>query len=859
MSGKHIWKLATTFILVAFCLSYLIPLEDHDFAEFVAEQSTDEEFQSLLSRAVDQAAASETDDSIPVVSAYVALKTIANDERIDVSKFFPKLLIEASITSVEKRNNILLPELLKLSQSNLKKGLDIEGGISVTFQVDPEELAALSEDERTTQLTDAIGIIERRVNGLGVSEPIVRPVGEDRIEVQLAGISIKTHPNIVEAVGKPARLDFREVHKTARPGRDLQPVGYRAMTLVSESNGIEIEEELYVKRIPALTGRYVETAFPRSDAIGGIEVILNFDSDGATLFADVTRRLAGNPNSDADNGRLAIILDDVLQSAPNVRQAITGGNASITGRYSQREALELSNTLNNPLEIKLTVAEMYEVGPTMADDAIASGIKASQIGVGAVSIFMIVYFMFGGLVALVSVVLNVLIVLGVLASFQATITLPGIAGIILTVGMAVDANILIFERIREELRSGKGIKNALTGGFDKVFSTIFDANVTTLIVSLVMVYFGTGPVKGFGVTLAIGIMSTMFCALIVTRVLLELLFETDALKKFAMLSLVGVPKIDFLKFRKPAFIASWSLVAIGIFALYSKGDSIYGVDFTGGDEVILSFEEHIDEGEIRSALEPVLGEVTPSYRSELGNADEELRVQTAFEEGKNVLVALNEAFPVAKYEVLGSNTIGPSVGKEIQTNAFKAIGISLGLILLYIAFRFEIGYGVGAIVATIHDVLLTVGVFVLVPGHQFTAPMVAAILLIVGYSLNDTIVLFDRIREELALRPTTKLRSVINIAINAVLSRTMLTSVTTLLASVSLMVFGTGVINDIAFTFTIGIITGTFSSIFIAAPVFFFWHKGDRRSVESSHDIAPEYDWQASSKISSSGSSKEQG
>ncbi len=440
----------------------------------------------------------------------------------------------------------------------------------------------------------------------------------------------------------------------------------------------------------------------------------------------------------------------------------------------------------------------------------------------------------------------------------ATLTLPGIAGIVLTIGMAVDANVLVFERIREELRAGKSLKSAVEGGFDKVFSTIFDANVTTLLVSFVMLGLGTGPVKGFGLTLAIGVVTTMFCALVITRVMLELLFTSGFLKSFKTLSILDGSNIDFMKYRKPAFIASWCLVAVGVAVLFSRGDSIWGIDFTGGDEVILEFTDRLDEGQVRDALFAAdFGEVNPFYQSQLGGKGELLRIQTPFEQGIPAVEALIKAFPEAGYNMVGKNEIGPTIGSEIMKNAFLSIALALGLILLYIAFRFEIGYGIGAVVATIHDILLTLGVFVLFPDHQFTAPMVAAILLIVGYSLNDTIVVFDRIREELSLRPTVKLRDVINIAVNAVFTRSLLTSITTLLASVSLMVFGTGVINDIAFTFTIGIITGTFSSIFIASPVFYFYHKGDRRSVESSHDIVPEYDWQVSTKVASSGTSKD--
>ncbi|EDY84063.1 protein-export membrane protein SecD, putative [Verrucomicrobiia bacterium DG1235] len=852
MSGKYIWKLAITAIIVAFCLSYLIPMSDQDFAEHVRARSDSPEFSALLDRAIAASESSETP-----LSVYMALKGIANEERIDVSQYFSELKLESSLTNIEKRNNILLPTLLEDSKSNLKKGLDIQGGISVTFEVDPLALAEVPEAERNEKLSDAINIIERRVNTYGVSEPIVRPVGENRIELQLAGVNTKDNPDLIDTIKAPARLEFREVHPTASPLTDPRPTGYEKMTMIQESGGTEREVSLYVKRIPALTGKYVADAFPRTNEMGGIEVILKLTNDGSDLFADVTAKLASEGSNTGQLGRLAIVLDKQLQSAPTVRERISGGTASITGRYTQREAIDLANTLNNPLELPLEVVEMYEVGPSMAKDSIESGVKASLIGISAVAAFMIAYFMIGGVVALASVVLNIVIVLGVLASFKATLTLPGIAGIVLTVGMAVDANILIFERIREELRSGKNIKSALEGGFNKVFSTIFDANVTTLLVSFVMLGLGTGPVKGFGLTLAIGVMTTMFCALIITRVLLELLFETGALKKFTTLSLLTNSKIDFLKYRKPAFIASWTLVAIGLTVLVSKKDSIYGIDFTGGDEVVLSFTEKLDEAEIRDALAAAeIGEVNPLYQSQLGTTDELLRIQTGFAKGDAAIEALQNAFPSAEYDVIGKNEIGPSVGAEIQKNAFIAIGLSLGLILLYIAFRFEIGYGVGAIVATIHDILLTIGVFVLVPGHQFTAPMVAAILLIVGYSLNDTIVVFDRIREELTLRPTSKLREVLNIAMNAVITRSLLTSFTTLLASVSLMVFGKGVINDIAFTFTIGIITGTFSSIFIASPVFYFWHKGDRRSVESSHDIAPEYDWQVTTKAAGSSKSE---
>jgi SecD/SecF fusion protein len=841
MSGKHLWKLILTIVIVGFSVSYLVPYEDQPFGEYLREATDSEEFVQILERA-EQRVVNDTS----VVSVYMALKAIGNEERIDLSEFFPQINLEASLRNVEKRNKILLNALLNDSKADLRPGLDIAGGVAMTLQVDPNAIAGLPEIERNEKLAKAIEIIEARVNSYGVSEPVVRAVGQDRIEVQLAGLNLTDNPEVLDDVKRPARLDFREVHATARPGIDPEPYGYQVMALSRESGDEVFEENLYVSKFPALTGKYVENANPIQNPVGGYEISLSFDSEGSARFGEITGRLA--PTQTKPAGRLAIVLDGKLYSAPSVNERING-NAQISGSFSQREAIELANVLNNPLEFSLEVAELYEVGPTLAKDSVNSGKRAASWGVCLVAIFMISYYMIGGGIALVSVVLNLAIVLGALASVGATLTLPGIAGVILTIGMAVDANILIFERIREELRAGKTLKSALVGGFDKVFSTIFDANVTTLLVSLVMFYFGTGPVKGFGLTLAIGVVTTMFCALVVSRLLLELLIETNLIKKFPMLSVVNKPKVPFLKFRLPAFAASWLIVIVGIFGLISKWDSIFGIDFTGGDEVSLSFDTRIDESDISKMVADLdLGDVTPQYVMPLGGGAEVLKMQTPFEESSKVVEAMMQTFPSAGLKVLGSNNIGPSVGAEIQKNALYAIGISLGLILIYIAVRFEIGYGIGAIVATIHDILLTVGVFVLWPDHQFTAPMIAAILLIVGYSLNDTIVVFDRIREELELKPTAKLYDIINLALNAVLSRSLLTSFTTLLAAGSLMVFGTGVISDIAFTFMIGIITGTFSSIFIASPIFFWWHKGDRRSVETSHDVAPEYDWQAGAK-----------
>jgi SecD/SecF fusion protein len=358
---------------------------------------------------------------------------------------------------------------------------------------------------------------------------------------------------------------------------------------------------------------------------------------------------------------------------------------------------------------------------------------------------------------------------------------------------------------------------------------------------------GTGPVKGFGVTLAVGIGASMFCALVVSRVILDLLVEFVKVKSILGLSLMRESNFDFLKFRKPAFALSWSIVVIAVGWLVVSHDRIFGIDFVGGDELTVGFEERLAISDFQDvAAKGEFGEVTAVYQNLIGEAKSVIKIQTELEKGSAYFEALKIAFPDRGLELLGENQIGGSVSAEIQRKAIYSVLAALLGILFYVAVRFEVGYGIGAVVATVHDVLMTVGIFVLF-GGQFTAPMIAAILMILGYSINDTIVVFDRIREELGLNPNATLGDVIRKSINRVLSRSILTSFTTFVAAFSLWIFGAGIIVDFAFVFMVGILTGTFSSIFIASPIFYWWHKGDRKHVEE-RELLPKYEWQASSK-----------
>ena len=847
MLKRNLWKILLTLAALAWAVAEIIPLKDVPFVDYVRLHATAKPTE--LAKLLDEAAARKKD--LQAASEFVALKQIGKERRIDFSQFFPEIRLETTLKNVEKRNDIILTELLRRSKRRLPLGLDLAGGVAFTLEAIDRPGDPTDQYSRKEKISKAIEIIGARINAFGVAEPLIRLIGENRIEVQLPGLNTRDNPDIVNYVKAPARLDFRMVHPSLNPGAGIEtPAGYEIKTLDWEGRKGETgTEEVFVKRIPEMTGEMIKNSFARPDLYGKPEVIMEFTSDGRKRFAEVTRVIAEISQRGGPLGRLAIVLDGKLYSAPTVREEINSDSAQITGSFSDREAINLSNVLNNPLDVELQVKQQYEVGPSLAAGAILSGTRATYIGIGLVAAFMISYYTLAGLVAVVSVTLNVTLLLGVLASLGATLTMPGIAGVVLTVGMAVDAHILIFERMREELKLGKTLVAAFHAGHEKAFTTIVDANLTTLITSVLMIVFGTGAVKGFGVTITIGIFSTMFTALIVSEMLLDMLIVSGVMKKMVMLNLPA-PQIDFVKYGRRAFIGSWIIVFIGLAAIVYRGHSIYGIDFAGGDIVTLSFKDRIDVAKLQSAVDSAkLGEVAPLYQSEIGGGPEILNVQTESGKCEAAVGALKKAFPQAGFEIVGKNTIGPSFGKEIQWNALMSIGLSVLGILLYVAFRFEVGYGFGAVVSTVHDVLMTVGIFVLTD-RQFTAPMVGAILLIVGYSINDTIVVFDRIREELKLNPTLSLRDVINLATNRVFTRSLLTSWTTFLAALALYIFGGGVINDLSFTFLVGIVTGTFSSIFIASPIFYWWHKGDRKHVEAHHDIAPKYEWQGSSKAS---------
>lgn len=882
MNGTNLFRLIVTLLVAAWATSELIPPTSTPFEQYIAAQVTAQSdadgteirsladsqaaFAELIDRAQAKVDEAQGDVTSPYATLYTALLRIASDESIDLAQFFQDIRLQ-EIRNLDKRNRILLTELLRRSKGAISLGLDLNGGVSITFAIDENSLA----DDiffRQQQLEDARTVILGRVDGLGVAEPVVRVKGDNQIEVQMPGINTEDNPNIAETIGAPALLEFRLVHRTARPMPGAEPpVGYevKAQEFEDPETGEIREDPVYVKIIPAMTGEIIAEASPQITQTGGYEVGMDFTAEGRRQFAAVTEQIASG-NTPNNIGRLAIVLDGKLVSSPTVRERINSDSARITGNFTQREAFELANALNNPLAVELKVSELYEVGPTLAKDARNASIKAAAFGGLLVIVFMIAYYGLSGLIAMLSVSLNLFLVIGALASVGATITLPGVAALVLTIGMAVDANILIFERIREEIKAGKSTYNAVVNGFDKAFSTIVDANVTTLITSLILIWLGTGPVRGFGVTLSAGILATVFCSLVFSRLAMELLVKGNIIKSPFTFQLFKDTQFEFLRYAKRAFIFSWALVLIGVTSFVFHIDQAFGIDFTGGDEVTVSFDQRLSSADVQAvaasasftaedgATRP-FGEVNIFFQTPLGAEKPAMVVQTELDKGDQFFEALQAAYPDAGLVNVGQTQIGSAVGAEVTRSAIVSFIVALLGILLYIALRFEFGYGLGAVVATVHDALMTLGVFITlgeifgVGSGQFSAPMIAAILMTLGYSINDTIVVFDRVREELELNQGMNLKKVIHLSINRVLNRTVLTSLTTLFAALTLFLFGAGVIKDFALVFLLGILTGTFSSMFIASPVFYWYHKGDRKSVERG-EILPSYDWTAETKDS---------
>jgi len=503
--------------------------------------------------------------------------------------------------------------------------------------------------------------------------------------------------------------------------------------------------------------------------------------------------------------------------APSVKNPIAGGSAQITGRFKEKEARELASVLENPLRTPVTIEETRSVSPTLGADSIRSGIVSGIGGLALVMLFVVFYYRLAGLVALLGLWINIILLFGMMAMFHFVLTLPGIAGVILTIGLAVDANVLLYERLREELAAGKSLGAAIDGAYGKAFSAIFDANATTLITAGILFWQASGPVRGFSVTLMLGIIASLFSAILFTRTAFRWMMKVGGLKRLTMANMAPSHQFNFLGKRVLAVFISLILIggSIGFFA--KRGMNNFGIDFRGGDLLVLDSQPSLAVAEVRAALEPLqLTEAT--IQQEQAGTQQMLAIRSAEDTSGKILEKLRSSFPDRKITAAQQEKVGAQIGLEFAKKALLALGLGMIGILVYVTIRFEFSFAVGALVALLHDVIITVGVFSLV-GGELSLVMVGAILTIAGYSINDTIVVYDRIREGLRNRTGGSVEALMNRSINETLGRTMLTGGLTLLSVAALFFFGGAVLKDFAFAILIGILVGTYSSVFVASPI----------------------------------------
>lgn len=709
-------------------------------------------------------------------------------------------------------------------------GLDLEGGTSFLIRLVQEDVEVTGADGKVTKesrpitkamLDQAVEVIRKRVDAFGTSEPVITPQGTDRILVQIPKLDTAKLQDVREQLQKVAKLEFRKVHVQSSgivSGQVPPDPAYVRMAHVETEEGKVVEKgEIIVRKKIDLEGKHVARAGASFEAKGWI-VHLQFDNEGAKIFGDLTTEVYN------DHSALAIVLDGKVISAPGVREGpILGGRCEISGGFDEKGARNLASALENPLQTPVVIEEERSASPSLGADSINAGLKAGYIGFACVVVLMLCYYLFAGFIADLTLLINVVIMFGCFATFNTVLTLPGIAGLILTLGVAVDANVLIYERLREEIADGKGFKAALDTAYDKAFTAIFDANATTIITAMILFWKAAGPVKGFAVALTIGILGSMFCALVVSRVIFSVLIKVGWLKQLRMLSLVNNPKINFLGWRRQA-VATSIAVIVGLGVIFAmRGEKNFGVDFKGGDRLVFSAKQKPSDDQVRQALHSLnIGEIV--VQTEKTGDREFVTIRSAAGTAIKIGEQMMKAFPNAGLVEAQREHVGSLVGGELAKNSLWALGLGVLGILLYVSARFELSFAIGALVALMHDVILTLGAYALF-GRELSLVSVGAVLTIAGYSINDTIVVYDRIREGIKNRRRGSIQEIMNASINETLSRTFLTGSTAMLPGLSLYFFGGPVLADFAFAIIVGVLVGTYSSIFIAAPIVLWWSR----------------------------------
>lgn len=728
--------------------------------------------------------------------------------------------------------------------SSLNGGIEIVGGTSVILEVKPNiDPETLEELPITPEAMDsAKNILEKRINSKGTLDAPVNIVG-NRIEIQIPKLSPEEAEELIKLLTTSAKLTIHSVHRESRSLADSVAAengeivpGYMALphTRTDEETKEAVVENVLIKRREALSGKYVKAAYvnPRDVSIVNIELT----GQGGDRMEEFTSTLTKNRDM------IATVLDGKVVNYATLNADTLSKNFVITGLDSKKEADDLTKALQNPLENDIEVMEQRSISASLGEATVRQGINAGVVGLCFTAVFILLYYRFAGIIALIGLVVNIVILFGAMAAFGASFTLPGIAGIILTIGVAVDANVLIYERMREELALGKSVKSAIGAAYEKAFVAIFDANITTLITAIILFWQASGSVKGFAVTLTIGILGTLLASLLCTRVLFWWAADLGILKNIKFMDLIPKRTIDFLSKRKGAFILSALLIVSGLSFVGIKGEGNLGIDFTGGNITRFSLPEGkgADQAKIKEIISGIT--LTKGYSIQIEEppaSTKIIAIKSDPADTQNIIDVLRANIPYfgdteqyvdgngdtqTKYTIqANSEKVSATMGGEFLRNAIYALLFGLFVVMIYITVRFEFSFAVGAFFALLHDVLIVLGVLFIV-GDELNLIHIGAFLTIAGYSINDTIVVFDRIRESLQTE-RGEVKDVMNKAINSTLSRTILTSITTFAAVMTLFIFGGQALSDFSLTIMIGVIVGTYSSIFIASPIVFIFSK----------------------------------
>ena len=825
------------------------PLQERNFYETfltaLKKADTPETGRKIADEAqalVDDARARQTKD--PSLFDSNALLAAANDKGV--------LLTDLVNIPPADDNRDAISALRKKGSASIRRGIDLNGGVEFMMELVPDqdflervastgkESQAEAQERMDSEFNHyrdlAIEVLRKRLESHHIFESEIAPAGGRFVSLKAPITSKDEKSQLKDLLSMSAKLHFRLVHKDNTklveqmlrdPQHFVTPVGYELMEISEFTRGRKAHVQHYfVEKRWQMDGKGIVEARAVRDEYNRRKIVFKFDSASAKTFGDVTEKYL--------HRQLAVVLDGKLYTAPTIQSPIKAGSGEITGQFSDEEVNNIANALQSgSFPFMIRVDSVYDVDPTLGADNVASGVNAGIYAMIAVVVFMIAYYLLAGVVAVVALALNVVLVLGALAAFDATLTLPGIAGIILTIGMAVDANVLIFERIREELLKGKNLESAVEAGYGRALSAVLDANLTTLFTGIILYAAGSGAVKGFAVTLSIGILTSLFTALFVTRLIFDYLLRLG-LRKLPMMQLLKHPHFDFLGLRKVSFVLSGLLIIGSLVLMAVKGSDMFGVDLVGGTVAVYDYKEQVPQQKLSDALNKA-GFTNPriAYKVNSAGADGrklEIMVRDTGLDANNqtpgarIRQVLDRDFPALKLSGGQENSVGGLIGAKFSQSAIIALIASMIGMIIYISLRYEFAYAMAGIIALVHDVIIGVGIFLLL-GQQVTLTGIAAILTIIGYSINDTIVVFDRIREDLHAKDGSTYFAIINRSINQTLNRTLLTSITTLLVVLMLLIFGGLAIQDFVLLMLLGVIIGTYSSVFIASPIVALWHR----------------------------------